>query len=181
MIAVPVKVVDVTGREGEFSLDKQGFEFRIWPSAYHAAATASGGGGGASFEDPAAIKRGYYAECEGFLQDLYGICFFLLSLPISPPLLAETTRDTDKGWLLKMMTKRQNGGIPRSGLRPQGPTRPGQLAQARDQQHQLARAAAERPCRSVVRWGRHAAAGVSPRRGRGGVVERGEEMADYQC
>jgi len=84
MIAVPVKVVDVTGREGEFSLDKQGFEFRIWPSAYHAAATASGGGDGASFEDPAAIKRGYYAECEGFLQDLYGICFFLLSLPISP-------------------------------------------------------------------------------------------------
>jgi hypothetical protein len=54
-----VTVRDVRGRESEFSLDKNGFEF------YRNTAKEK------DFLDDEKIKRGYYAEVEQLLKDAY--------------------------------------------------------------------------------------------------------------
>lgn len=55
-----VVVHDVRGREGEYSLDKNGFQFVHWPSTEKA------------FMDPELIKTKYYAEVEELLKSVTG-------------------------------------------------------------------------------------------------------------
>ena len=55
-----IVVHDVRGREGEYSLDKNGFQFVHWPSAEKA------------FMDPELIKTKYYAEVEELLKSVTG-------------------------------------------------------------------------------------------------------------
>jgi hypothetical protein len=55
----PVTVSDVRGRESDFTLDGQGFQFQR-----HAATEKN-------FLDDEKIKSAYYAELEQFLKDLY--------------------------------------------------------------------------------------------------------------
>lgn len=56
---VPVKVTDLRGQEGEFSLDRQGFELLTHPSAEK------------DFDVPEQIRSVYYPECAQILQSLY--------------------------------------------------------------------------------------------------------------
>nr|VWO99305.1 N/A [Ganoderma boninense] len=56
----PVVVHDVRGREAEYFLDKNGFQFVRWPTTEKA------------FTDPEAIKTKYYAEVEALLKSVTG-------------------------------------------------------------------------------------------------------------
>ena len=55
-----VTVHDARGREAEFSLDKNGFQFVHWPSTEHA------------FTDPETIRTKYYTEVEELLKSVTG-------------------------------------------------------------------------------------------------------------
>ena len=57
--AVQSVVHDVRGREDEFKLDIQGFEFHHWKSAV------------TDFRDDEEVKRVYYKEVEEFVKKLY--------------------------------------------------------------------------------------------------------------
>lgn len=54
---VPVKVMDLRGQESEFSLDKQGFQLLMHPSAEK------------DFDIPERIRDVYYRECAQLLQN----------------------------------------------------------------------------------------------------------------
>ena len=56
----PVVVHDMRGREKEYSLDKNGFQFVHWPSTEHA------------FTDSETIKTKYYTEVEELLKSVTG-------------------------------------------------------------------------------------------------------------
>ena len=56
----PVVVYDMRGREEEYSLDKNGFQFVHWPSTEHA------------FTDPETIRTKYYTEVEELLKSVTG-------------------------------------------------------------------------------------------------------------
>ena len=56
----PAVIHDVRGREAEFNLDKNGFQFVRWPSVEK------------EFVDEEAIKTKYYAEVETILKQVTG-------------------------------------------------------------------------------------------------------------
>lgn len=56
----PTIVHDVRGRESEYVLDKQGFQFVHWPSAEK------------DFTDDEVIQNKYYAEVEALLKEVTG-------------------------------------------------------------------------------------------------------------
>ncbi len=56
----PAVIHDARGREDEFTLDKQGFQFVHWPSSEK------------EFVDEEAIKTKYYAEVEALLKEATG-------------------------------------------------------------------------------------------------------------
>jgi hypothetical protein len=57
-IATKVIVTDVTGQEGDFRLDEQGFAFVKHSSSM------------SGFHDESALKAEYFSECEGLLKEL---------------------------------------------------------------------------------------------------------------
>lgn len=56
---VPVQIMDLRHQEGEFLLDKQGFQLLMYPSIEK------------DFDDTARIKDVYYRECAEALQNMY--------------------------------------------------------------------------------------------------------------
>lgn len=57
-IATPVSIKNVRGREGDFTLDKQGFQYVKHKSKF------------TSFNDDELVKREHYAELEVMLQEV---------------------------------------------------------------------------------------------------------------
>ena len=56
---VPIEVMDLRKQEGEFSLDRQGFQLLTCPSIEK------------DFDDTARIRDVYYPECAKVLQNMY--------------------------------------------------------------------------------------------------------------